>query len=258
MRYFLELQYKGTRYNGWQIQQNALSIQEIVNDALSVLLKAKTETVGCGRTDTGVHALQFFAHFNTAQEIANAEKFIFSMNGLLPYDICILDLHNAEDDAHARFDATCRTYHYFIYQSKNPFLKDAAFFFPKHLNIYAMNDACTVLKTYNDFSCFSKSNTQTKSNVCKISFAQWHRENDLLVFKITADRFLRGMVRAIVGTTLWVGEKLISLNEFEDIIKNGDRKNSGQSVDACGLYLTEITYPFITSVKKISFALPKL
>lgn len=257
MRYFLELQYKGTNYNGWQIQENALGVQEKVNDALSVLLQSKTETIGCGRTDTGVHAVQFFAHFDSEKKITDKQKFLFSMNGILPSDICILDLHSVAANAHARFDATERTYHYIIYQNKNPFLRDAAYFFNKSLDVELMNKACLILKTNSDFSCFSKSNTQVKSNICNINFAEWKREDDLIIFKISADRFLRGMVRAIVGTTLWVGEKLISLNDFETIIRNADRKQAGESVDACGLYLTAIKYPYISSLKKNSFIMRK-
>lgn len=255
MRYFLELQYKGTNYAGWQIQDNAIAVQQKLNEALSVLLHHNTDTIGCGRTDTGVHATQFFAHFNVEEAITDADKFLFSLNGMLPLDISILDLHLVEDKAHARFDATERSYQYFIYQTKNPFLKDNAMFFKRSLNIELMNEAGELLKTYKDFSCFSKSNTQTKTNICNITVAHWIKENDMLIFFITADRFLRGMVRAIVGTMLLLGEGRISIIDFKKIIEGKDRSKAGVSVDAHALYLTSIKYPYINSTKKNTFAL---
>lgn len=255
MRYFLELQYKGTNYAGWQIQDNAIAVQQKLNEALSVLLQHNTDTIGCGRTDTGVHATQFFAHFNVEEAIADADKFLFSLNGMLPLDISIIDLHMVTEKAHARFDATERSYQYFIYQTKNPFLKDNAMFFKRSLNIELMNEACKLMMTFDDFSCFSKSNTQTKTNICKITHANWIIDNDLLIFSITADRFLRGMVRAIVGTLLLLGDGKISLVEFEKIIEGKNRSRAGVSVDAHALYLTSIKYPYINSTKKNTFAL---
>lgn len=258
MRYFLELQYKGANYAGWQVQDNAVAVQQKVDEALSVLLQHHVNTVGCGRTDTGVHATQFFAHFDSEQKIDAKEKFIFSLNGILPCDINILDLHPVAATAHARFDATERTYHYFIYTTKNPFLKNTALYFNKLLDIDAMNDACSLLFNFTDFSCFSKTNTQVKTNNCQISFAKWQHENDLIQFKITADRFLRGMVRAIVGTMLQLGQGRITLKDFENIIRSKDRKAAGQAVDACGLYLTEIKYPYLKSINHNAFALKML
>jgi tRNA pseudouridine38-40 synthase len=164
-------------------------------------------------------------------------------------------MHEVVDTAHARFDATERTYHYFIHQSKNPFLKDAAYFYNKKIDLVLMQQACELLKTYSDFSCFSKSNTQVKTNLCNITFAEWKQENDLIVFKISSDRFLRGMVRTITGTMLLLGEGRISINDFENILKSKDRKQAGQAVDAHGLYLTHIKYPYLVSVKKNTFAL---
>lgn len=255
MRYFLELQYKGSNYAGWQIQDNAIAVQQKLNEALSVLLHHNVDTIGCGRTDTGVHATQFFAHFNVDERISAAEKFLFSLNGMLPLDIAIIDLHEVAESAHARFDATERSYQYFIYQTKNPFLKNKAMFFKRLLDVNLMNQACIVLMTYSDFSCFSKSNTQTKTNICKITEAQWIQDNDLLIFKVTADRFLRGMVRAIVGTLLQLGEGRIDLNDFKKIIEGKNRSKAGVSVDAHALYLTSIKYPYINSTKKNTFAL---
>jgi tRNA pseudouridine38-40 synthase len=255
MRYFLELQYKGTNYAGWQIQDNAIAVQQKLNEALSVLLHHNTETIGCGRTDTGVHATQFFAHFDVDKEITHSDKFLFSLNGMLPLDISIIDLHLVDDKAHARFDASERSYQYFIYQTKNPFLKETAMFFKRTLNVELMNQACELFKTYNDFSCFSKSNTQTKTNICSISNAHWIQEDDLLIFSISADRFLRGMVRAIVGTLLLLGEGKISFSDFKSIIESKDRSKAGLSVDAHALYLTSIKYPYINSTKKNTFAL---
>lgn len=255
MRYFLELQYKGSNYAGWQIQINAVAVQQKLNEALSLILHHNVDTLGCGRTDTGVHATQFFAHFDVETEIENKGKFIFSLNGILPYDICILNLHKVAADAHARFDATERSYQYFIHQNKNPFLKNTALFLKADLDLKLMNSACELLKTYDDFTCFSRTHTQVKTNICKITFAQWQRFNDVVVFKISADRFLRGMVRTIVGTMLLLGENRISLNDFENIIINKDRKNAGQAVDAHGLYLTDVKYDYINSEVKNSFAL---
>ncbi|MEO8147164.1 MAG: tRNA pseudouridine(38-40) synthase TruA [Bacteroidia bacterium] len=258
MRYFLELQYKGTNYAGWQVQDNAIAVQQKLDEALAILLQHNVNSLGCGRTDTGVHATQFFAHFDSEKEINSKEKFVFSLNGILPHDICILDLHSVHDDAHARFDATARTYYYFIHTSKNPFLKNTALFFNKPLNFDLMIEACELMKTYSDFSCFSKSRTQVKTNICNITYAMWQHEDDLLQFKISADRFLRGMVRTVVGTMLQLGEGRISINDFENILKNKNRKEAGQAVDACGLYLTEIKYSYIVSTKKNTFALKML
>ena len=255
MRYFLELQYKGSNYAGWQIQDNAVAVQQKLNEALSVLLHHNVDTIGCGRTDTGVHATQFFAHFNVDNEIFSPDKFLFSLNGILPLDIGIIDLHLVQDNAHARFDAIERSYQYFIHQTKNPFLKDVAMFFKRSLNVELMNEACQLLKTYHDFTCFSKSNTQTKTNMCNIIHAKWIQENDLLIFNITADRFLRGMVRAIVGTMLHVGEGRISIHDFKMIVEGKDRSKAGVSVDAHALYLTAIKYPYLNSTKKNTFAL---
>jgi tRNA pseudouridine38-40 synthase len=253
-RYFIELQYKGTNYSGWQLQHNAISVQEKLNEGLSLYLGENITTIGCGRTDTGVHALQFFAQFDSAKK-NDAQHFCYHVNGILSNDICILNLYEVDADVNARFDATSRSYIYVIYQNKNPFIKELASFYPKKIDLNLMNESCEILKSFSDFECFSKVHTQVKTFVCHITHAQWKTKNNLVLFEIRADRFLRGMVRAIVGTMLLVGEKQISLEQFKSIIENKDRKQAGHSVHANGLYLSEVCYPFIKPVKRNIFDL---
>lgn len=252
-RYFLELAYKGTAYCGWQIQQNAITVQQKLDESLAVLLKHPVETLGCGRTDTGVHASQFFAHFDTENEIADAEKFCYQLNSLLPFDISIYNLIKVADDAHARFDATSRSYRYFISTSKNPFLKDAAWFWRTSPDLELMNEAAKELLSFTDFSSFAKSGGQQFTNNCTITEAKWIDNDGLLEFRITANRFLRGMVRAVVGTLLEVGQKKIGIEEFRNIIENKNRSDAGESVSPHGLYLSKIIYPYINSVERKIF-----
>ena len=252
-RYFSELCFKGTHYSGWQIQDNAVSVQEKLNDALSTLLKTKTETLGCCRTDTGVHAKQFFAQFDSADEIDDKKKFIHQINGILPHDITILDLHPVADNASARYDAVLRTYEYYLYRFQNPFLKEfaAALFFD--VDVAKINEACKILLQHDDFKCFSKSRTDVKHTICKITLAKWEEKNGLHKFTISANRFLRGMVRAIVGTLQQVGKSEISIDDFNNIIENKKRSEAGASVDACGLYLSKIKYPYLDVERKFEF-----
>ena len=246
MRYFIQIKYKGTNYHGWQIQPNANSVQAELDKALSITFNVKIQTMGCGRTDTGVHASMFIAHFDIEKNIEDSPKAIKSLDLLLPKDISVDKIVLVNDDSHARFDASTRTYNYFIHKNKNPFLSEISTRIHHDLNIALMNEAAKILFKYEDFSCFSKSKTQTHTNLCKIYEAHWTSEvaNEYR-FEIKANRFLRNMVRAIVGTMLLVGQKKISVTEFEEIIKSKDRKKAGKSVDASGLFLTNITYPKI-------------
>jgi tRNA pseudouridine38-40 synthase len=244
MRYFLRISFDGSDFHGWQVQQNAHTVQAELNTALGILLRNKNiETIGCGRTDTGVHARKFFIHFD-ANEISDTDDFIHHLNSLLPNTIAVHSLFPVADDAHARFGATSRTYKYRIYQDKNPFLRMSAYYFSPSIDIPKMNKLADSLKKHQDFSSFSKSRTQTKTNNCKITFAEWKQEGDEIVFTITADRFLRNMVRAIVGTLLNGGINKMNADEFLNIMLSRNRSNAGVSVPAHGLYLEEITYPF--------------
>ena len=243
MRYFIQLSYKGTAYHGWQVQKNARSVQELVNKALSTVLRQPLETLGCGRTDTGVHARQLFAHFDYEKEF-NTEKVLIALNGLLPHDIAVQHIFEVAETAHARFDATSRTYEYHICFDKDPFLTNFAWHIQQIPAIEQMNLACKILIDHADFSCFSKSHTQVKTNICKITDASWKMNDKELVFYITADRFLRNMVRAIVGTMLQIGKNELSLKQFVQIIESKDRSMAGMSVPAEGLYLCKIEYPY--------------
>ena len=242
-RYFIEISYKGTAYHGWQVQPNALSVQEVLNNCLSKLLSLEIYVVGAGRTDTGVHAKQLFAHFDLDDLIVDVPSFIARLYAFLPNDIAVISLRKVHLDAHARFDATSRTYHYLVIQQKNPFKEEGAYLFHKNLDVAKMNEAARCLFNFNDFSSFSKSDTQTKTNNCKIMQAQWEKEKELLVFTIQADRFLRNMVRAIVGTLIDVGIGKISQQDFVNIILSKNRSNAGTSVPAKGLYLVQVDYP---------------
>ncbi len=242
MRYFIELSYNGKAYHGWQNQPNAISIQGTLEEALSVLLRTKIEIVGAGRTDAGVHASQMFAHFDV-EPINDIPKLVYKLNSILPTDIAIHDIFRVTNDAHARFDAISRTYNYKISTKKNVFNTDFSYHFKIPLSVEKMNDACKILLQYQDFQCFSKSNTDVKTYYCNIENAQWINENDELIFIITADRFLRNMVRAIVGTMINIGLGKIQIEDLIAIIESKNRSNAGYSVPAHGLYLKQITYP---------------
>lgn len=245
-RYFIELAYNGTLYHGWQIQPNAVTVQELINKALSTFLRIDTETIGCGRTDTGVHATRFFAHFDVPNSKELQESDVRSLNALLPHDIAIRRIIRVPANAHSRFDATLRSYQYHIHLNKDPFKHGFSWLLRDWLDIDLMNRAANIIMEYTDFSCFSKSNTQVKTNNCQITRAEWVKTNDGYIFHVSADRFLRNMVRAIVGTLLQVGRKEIEPEAVRAIIESKDRSNAGVSVPACGLYLTEVKYLYIT------------
>jgi tRNA pseudouridine38-40 synthase len=227
------------------MQKNAISLQTMVNESLSKIFKQDINVVGCGRTDTGVHARKFYAHFDLTKRIKNDSRstFLHKLNGFLPMDIKIIDIIPVNIDAHARFDAIERTYQYVISLEKDPFLNDFAYFLNCNLNIQLMNQAAQILKEYEDFTSFSKLHTQVKTNICEIKDAQWTQVDHILTFTISADRFLRNMVRAIVGTMINVGKKKSSLQEFRKIIERKDRSQAGYSVPAKGLFLTNVIYP---------------
>lgn len=247
-RYFVELAYKGTNYHGWQIQQNAHSVQEEVNKALSTILQEEIMVTGAGRTDTGVHAEQFFIHFD-AHANFDLKNLTYKLNCILPSDISCYNSFEAKNDWHARFSATTRTYEYRISTVKNPFLTELTYFFPHELNVEKMNRGASFLIKETDFSCFSKSKTDTFTNICNVTEAFWETKNNSLVFTITANRFLRNMVRAIVGTLLDVGQEKIKPEEINTIIQSKQRSDAGKSVAAEGLFLTKIEYPFLKEVK---------
>lgn len=242
-RYFTELAYNGKNYHGWQVQPNAVSVQETVDKALSLVLKHKIETVGAGRTDTGVHARFFVAHFDFISHIEDTAGLTRKLNSFLPADICIKKIYSVPENSHARFSAVSRTYEYHISTIKNPFKTDFSWFFSKPLDPGLMNEAAHLLQNYSDFTSFSKVDTDTKTNLCRILLAEWSTEKNLLIFTIKADRFLRNMVRAIVGTLTDVGLHKISMGSFQKIIESRNRCNAGQSVPPQGLFLTEIAYP---------------
>ena len=244
MRYFIKFSYKGTNYHGWQIQPNAISVQEVLNKALSTILNFPIDCMGAGRTDTGVHAREMFANFDFEAEI-DFHSLIHKLNSFLPKDIAVSGLYKVATDAHARFDATKRTYEYHINSEKNAFENNDSYYFKNNLNIDLMNEACKILMKYSDFESFSKVHTDVNTFNCKIETAFWTKTQDRLIFTISADRFLRNMVRAIVGTMINIGLEKVSLNEFIEIIESKNRTKAGFSVPAQGLYLTKVEYDYI-------------
>lgn len=247
-RYFIELAYNGTNYHGWQIQENAISVQEVLNKALATILREPVETTGCGRTDTGVHAKQLYAHFNS-QSLVNGNlsliKIMDSLNAIMPETIAVKRIIPVHAEAHARFDAVSRSYEYQVHFQKDPFKINHSWQQRDKPDVSLMNAAAKIMMEYTDFSCFSKSNTQTFTNNCKITRAEWVYDDNCMVFHISADRFLRNMVRAIVGTLMLVGKKEIAPEEVRAIIESKNRSNAGTSVPACGLYLTEVKYTYL-------------
>ena len=242
-RYFLQCSYNGTNYHGWQIQPNAISVQEIFENALATILREKISVVGAGRTDTGVHASFFILHFESAVSEIDSEKMVYKLNSFLPQDIAVQNIWNVNNDTHARFSALSRTYKYFISTKKNPFKTDTTYKYSNQLDIIKMNEATKILFNYEDFTSFSRLHTDVKTNNCKIYLAEWKQENSQLIFTIKADRFLRNMVRAIVGTLLEVGKGKLSVNDFKKIIELKDRGAAGASAPAQGLFLVDIEYP---------------
>jgi tRNA pseudouridine38-40 synthase len=243
MRYFFTVAYKGTNYHGWQKQPNAMSIQQVVEDVFSTILNKKIEILGSGRTDSGVHATAQVFQLDFSGEQQDADQLLYKANKMLPKDVALKHVRQTKKEVHARFDATSRAYQYYIVSEKNPFAIDQAYFFTYDLAIDEMNLAAKKLLKHQDFESFSKVKTDVFTFNCDIFEAFWKQEQDSLVFHIKANRFLRGMVRALVGTLLDVGQKKISVEEFENIIKAKDRKSAGRAVPAHGLYLTEVQYP---------------
>ncbi len=244
-RYFLKLSYRGTAYHGWQIQENAHTVQAEVNEKISTLCEETVNVTGCGRTDTGVHARNFYLHFDLQKQLAfTPQDFVFRLNRFLPEDIAIFGIWEVSPETHARFDAISRTYRYYISRQKDPFVQDTALIFTGKLDTNAMQQAAGYLLDYDDFTSFSKLHTQTTSNLCRLAEVRWEQKGNQLVFTITADRFLRNMVRAIVGTLLETGKGKLKPEDIKSIIEAKDRSKAGYSVPAQGLFLEEVRYPF--------------
>ncbi len=243
-RYFLQLAYRGTAYHGWQVQENAHTVQAEMNEKISTLCGEEVNVTGCGRTDTGVHARQFFLHFDLQKALPFAPgDFVFKLHRFLPPDIAVQGAWQVPPEAHARFDAVSRTYRYYILTEKDPFGQGLAWFYPGRLNVAAMQKAAGYLPDYEDFTSFSKLHTQTATNICHITAAGWERQGNRLVFTVTADRFLRNMVRAIVGTLLEIGRGKMKPEEIKTIIEAKDRRTAGFSAPAQGLFLETVRYP---------------
>ena len=240
-RYFLEVSYKGTAYSGFQSQQNANTVQAEIEKAIEVIQKKSMGLTGSSRTDTGVHALQNFFHFDYQAEIN--PHFVYKLNAILPDDIVIKSLKPVPDDAHCRFDAISRQYNYHIYRDKDPFIKDQALFFPYKFDIQKLQQAAAILKQYTDFTSFSKRNTQVKTFQCQIIESNWLFQDSCMVYNVKANRFLRGMVRALTATMLKVGRGKTSIDEFRAIIEAKDCTKASFAVPAHGLFLIEVGYP---------------
>lgn len=241
MRYFIELAYNGTPFFGWQVQPGMNTVQGTLERAMTLLMREPVAITGCGRTDTGVHARQYFAHFETEQSV-DCQKLTDKLNSFLPKEIAIYRIFPVTDDLHARFSATARTYKYYVAVSKECFRFHYSYRMFRELDVEKMNEAAEILLQTVDFTSFSKLHTQVNNNNCRVTEAHWQMEDGLLVFTITADRFLRNMVRAVVGTLLQVGKGSISCAEFQSIIDRKDRCSAGDSVPACGLFLVRVEY----------------
>ena len=244
-RYFIKLFFNGTQYHGWQTQDNSLCIQAVLNKALSVVLKQEISVTGAGRTDAGVHAKEFFAHFDLEMILDRnkTKDLINHLNGYLPADIAIRSVFEVKPDAHARFSALSRTYQYLITTEKDPFLTNLAYRYSGALDIDQMNLGAEMIRNCSDFTSFAKLPSETKTNICRVTEAQWSKNGNQLVFTITADRFLRNMVRAIAGTLIDLGRNHLQLADIERVILAKDRRAAGYSVPASGLYLTSVKYP---------------
>ncbi len=243
-RYFVELAYDGAPFSGWQIQDDVVTVQGTLQEAFSRILREPITLIGAGRTDTGVHARLFVAHFDSSKPLTEEEctDLVNKLNSYLRNAIVIYRIYAVTNRMHARFSAVSRTYQYVITQEKNPFLFDFSYMVHGDLDVNAMNDACKILMEYTDFSCFAKAHNQTKTNICTVHKAIWKREQKTLTFTIQANRFLRNMVRAIVGTMLEVGQHKISLDYFRKIIEGKNRNDAGLSVPGKGLFLIGVGY----------------
>lgn len=237
----MDISYKGTNYHGWQTQPNGMTVQEKIEKALAVLLKGKIAITGSGRTDAGVHAKQQIGHFDFDQ--IDREKLVYKLNSFLPNDIAINSIRPVVPDANARFSASSRTYHYHIHQSKNPFNMGGSYYFKPELNIDEINESCEIIKNWQNFECFSRVHTEVNHFNCDIFEAVWIQEKNKHVFKVSANRFLRGMVRAMVGTLLDIGLGKKSISDLHHILASNDRKLAGRAVPPEGLFLQEVSYP---------------
>lgn len=244
MRYFIEFAYNGKEFHGFQVQPDVISVQETLDKALSLLFKQPIQIVGAGRTDSGVHAKQMYAHFDCDFEI-DSDYWVSKFNSYLDKNIVVYRFIPVHDDAHTRFDATSRTYEYYIHTFKDVFQNEGSWYYFNKLNVDLMNEACKILFEFEDFECFSKTNTDVNTFLCDISEANWEVNGNQLIFTITANRFLRNMVRAIVGTLINVGIGKITLDDFRAIIESKNRQKAGFSVPAHGLYLVKIKYLYI-------------
>lgn len=244
-RNFIHLAYSGKNYRGWQAQKNGPSVQAVMEQALSTLLSEEIKITGCGRTDAGVHAESFYAHFDLTNEksASQLELLVRGLNGYLPGDIAVLKIFQVHPDAHARFSAISRTYEYRIVRVKSPFSADFSYVYFTDLNVSIMNEASRILFEYSDFTSFAKLHSNSKTNFCKITEAIWTVKGNMLIFRITADRFLRNMVRSIVGTMLQTGRDKVSIPEFRRIIEDKKRSGAGTSAPAKGLFLVDVQYP---------------
>ncbi|MBR2238117.1 MAG: tRNA pseudouridine(38-40) synthase TruA [Prevotella sp.] len=250
MRYFITLSYDGTRYHGWQVQPNGISVQGELQRALSLILRQDIQVTGAGRTDTGVHARMMVAHFDLNSQTSNLNsqfsilsQLVYKLNRLLPSDIAIQKIEPVSDDLHARFSATSRTYRYFIHTCKSPFVRHYSWQTHYALDFPLMNEAAAMLLEYDDFGAFCKSHADVKTTLCKVTHAQWHQTSDSeWYFEITANRFLRNMVRAVVGTLIDVGRHRLSLDDFRKVIEGKRRTEAGESMPANALFLENITY----------------
>ena len=243
-RYFIELAYDGTAYNGWQVQKNASSVQAEINSVLSTLTSENVQVTGAGRTDTGVHARQMFCHFDGNFRSSDHDKNLYKLNSMLPEDIAVLGLAVMDDERHARFDAVKRRYEYRICLVKDPFEVHRSWYNHYDLDIASMNEACNTLIGEKDFAAFSKKGSDNKTDICHVVEAGWSKEGQVLTFSISADRFLRNMVRAIVGTLVDVGSGKVKAKDVLTIMESGERSSAGLSAPACGLYLSAVEYPY--------------
>ena len=243
MRYFITLSYDGTRYHGWQIQPEGTTVQQVMQDALATLLRQEVVIVGAGRTDAGVHARQMVAHVDVDKEIPDVNQLVYKLNRFLPYDISVQNVRLVDDAMHARFSATSRRYRYFIHTEKNPFKKKYSCELHYELDFELMNVAASRLKTYADFGAFCKSHSDVKTTLCTVTQAHWVQyEPHAWYFEIEANRFLRNMVRAVVGTLIEVGRHRMSLSQFEQVVREGSRSGAGESMPANALFLENVEY----------------
>lgn len=242
VRYFMDISYKGTNFSGWQIQPNGVTIQGELEKALMLILKAEIAVAGSGRTDAGVHASQQIAHFDT-QAALDTDKLIYKLNSFLSKDISIQGIRAVDEGVTARFSAVARTYYYHLHQAKDPFKQGLSYYFQPDINLEKVQKACRIIHEWQNFECFSRVHTEVNNFNCEIMNVGWTQRGAVHLFEITANRFLRGMVRAIVGTLLDVGLGKTSLSELQEILKSNDRTRAGRAVPAEGLYLQAVTYP---------------